>query len=199
MKKCFVIGILILTVLFPGCSANKPKNEYKFQGLQDVTVIYKSIDDMAKDNPYIIKGKIVEAVPYSYSDSVFTKTKIKVLKSYKGNLKNNDTIDIVFRGGTLTGREAIKNYFMGIRKTNIDVNSIPYDAVTQTVENLDNFQNGDELFLFMDHEYGEFGIAGGYQGRLKVMPDKSVQLYKEITEKYQKLTADQLDGMLAKY
>lgn len=64
-----------------------------------------SLGQLNSESELIVKGKAIEQSYYTAGDQVFSKTKIKIEKVYKGNIKKEDFLNIVEYGGITNEEE----------------------------------------------------------------------------------------------
>lgn len=111
----FALGIYIVSFDFSKhpISSNSSDNTISIASSNtdsNIKTVSSSLDIMALNlnelssvSEIIIKGKAIEQTYYTIDTQVFTKTKIKVEKVYKGNVKKSDILNIVEWGGITTG------------------------------------------------------------------------------------------------
>lgn len=128
-KIAFVLGIVALTssVCFAGFNLNK--NNVTAEDSNNTTIIASSdidsnietvsssldmvalnLDQISEDSELILKGKALEQSYYTANNHVFTKTKIKVEKVYRGNIKEEKVLNIVEWGGITTEEFNLKMF-----------------------------------------------------------------------------------------
>lgn len=69
---------------------------------------YNSIEDLSKDADIIIQGVVLNVSYFDYNIETYTKSQVKVTKSYSKNIKEGDVLTFAEIGGITTQKNFVK-------------------------------------------------------------------------------------------
>lgn len=159
LRVCGFLMVLLLSA----CSSNpqetaSPLNQSK-GGPVALVKSYGTIVELAKDAKAIAEIEVISQETIVYLDMPFTLSTVNVLKPFKGEHKEGDTLRIIETGGEFTPLDKQGN---PLPKTTMKVNGIP---VLEVKERNVIFLGAFEGPQVTGEVYVPLGV---YQGRFKV-------------------------------
>lgn len=157
---------------------------------------YNSIEELINVAEIIIEGEVLETSSFEHNRSIYTKSLIKVTKSYNQNVMLGDNITFVEIGGITTKGEISKNTFGKVKVKKEDLDT-PVEVVFNKMPVM---KKKEKVLIFgvspasndlLPEKY--FFPVGSYQGKFNInqgivkrfVPKEEVDIYNslEISQK----------------
>jgi hypothetical protein len=136
---------------------------------------YNNIHDLDSGSELVFSGECISAEPVFQNMTLYTLSKIKVEKAFKGNIAKDDVILFVEVGGRVTNGEYTKGCEIPEKEFAKDAPRLPDDQQLVTgVDGFFPFRQGEKVLLFAEDVSGFlekvdeplYGVTGGYDGKL---------------------------------
>ncbi|MCJ7689434.1 MAG: hypothetical protein MUO60_08965 [Clostridiaceae bacterium] len=164
----------------------------------NITKLYDTVDKLKLDADIIIEGEVLDLSYFDRKEATFTKSLIKVTRSYNGNAKAGDIINLVEAGG-ITTQDAINKYSHYEEKfgklSNTEREEAKVKKVKVEFDIATTVQKGEEIFLFAKNEKDFFGEdvyfpLGTYQGKFLIKDTKLERNFSEEIDPLKLIKAD---------
>jgi hypothetical protein len=143
---------------------------------------YPDLRSLSENAQFIFTGTCISSDPIFQNETLYTLSKVKISKGYKGNLKDGDIVSIIEMGGRTTIGEYSKNCIKD-EKT-FDTGEKLYPDDTKLVMGIDEYyplSKDEEVLLFAGDTSGFlkdfaeplYDIIGGYDGKFLLQKDGS--------------------------
>lgn len=160
--------------------------------VQDVVQIYDTYTELADASSSVIECKVIKAETNSDKFFIYTNVSIEVKRDFLGKLSKGEKIDLIIRGGELSGdkaKEYVGNKFKD-KFGDVDEGKLP-SKVVEKINGLDNIENGDDLILFLQNTDNKYTITGAYQGRYKIK-NGNIQKFNDKKSAVENISSDSL-------
>lgn len=170
-----------------------------------VDMEFFTLDQLNSLSEIIVKGKAIEQSYYNKKDLVFSKTKIKIEKVYKGNVKKDDVLNIVEYGGITTEEDynlKVSEEKTGIKPTEEQKNKARLNKIRVLIGGIPYSEVGKSGLYFVkkasteqfsnqidDNTYTPIGI----QGRFDIKDDNTFESPRGINNELPELKITELD------
>lgn len=149
---------------------------------------YNSIEDLSKDADIIIQGVVLNVSYFDYNIETYTKSQVKVTKSYSKNIKEGDVLTFTEIGGITTQKNFVKALSKKSAKFSQYVEHATDKPIKRVLCGADVMQPDQQVLLFAtkstilpENTYvplgafqGKFLINGTSISRIKNNDEKSI-------------------------
>ncbi len=143
---------------------------------------YYNINDLDAASELVFSGECISTESVFQNDMLYTLSKVKVAKVFKGKISKDDVLLFIEYGGRVTNGEYTKGTHIADKEFLKDVPKMPDDQ--QLVIGVDGFfpfRQGEKVLLFAQDVSGFletvdeplYGITGGWDGKLFKQNDES--------------------------
>ncbi|URZ18502.1 hypothetical protein [Clostridium felsineum] len=138
--------------------------------------IYNDIDTIIKNSDIIVQGTVLNASYFDEGFRTYTKTKIKVLKSYNKNINNGDILTFFELGGITTQQKAIAQ----LRKIKPEIKeNNDTTPIKRSIYNIDTMTKKQQVMLFAkainSNNEKAYIPLGFFEGRFFINKDKTIE------------------------
>lgn len=144
-----------------------------------VSYLYRNLEELAKDSDIVIEGKVLGISFFDHNTITWTKSKVKVIKSYNKNVKEEDILTFVETGGITTQYNIIKYSHIDekFNMPNEELEKARSEKIKVLNLGAPYMQPNEKVFLFAkdDTDFFEsttekyYSIMGGFQGKFTVL------------------------------
>lgn len=205
MKKLFLVlflfGILVSSTAFISYNNNAFGKNKITQSTQntnnniqvinsdaDFAKIYNNIEDLSKASDIIIQGVVLNTNYFDYNNETYTKSQVKVTKSYNKNIKEGDILTFAEIGGIITQKSFAKSLSKKLAKFSQYAEHATDKPVKRILCGADVMQPNQQVILFSAKSailpgnpyipvgafQGKFLINGTSVSRVKNDDEKSI-------------------------
>ncbi|MCJ7689436.1 MAG: hypothetical protein MUO60_08975 [Clostridiaceae bacterium] len=159
--------------------SEKERNMKIVSSTANSTKLYRSLEELVKESDMIIEGEVLGISYFDNNTATWTKSKVKVIKSYNNKAKEGDILTFVEAGGITTQYNIIKYNHIDekFNMSNEEIEKAKSLKVKTLFQDAPYMQPNEKVFLFSKDETDFFGsttekyyaILGCYQGKFTIL------------------------------